>query len=461
MTDTAMLSPSPTTPVAEPACVLLVDDEPNVLSALTRALRGEHYHLLTATDGDQALALMDEHSVDVVISDSKMPGMDGVALLSRIQAAYPRCLRLLLTGHHDLSAVIQAINEGHIYHYIAKPWRDDDLRLSLRQAVALQQSERERERLEAVTQAQNDALKRFNADLEARVAARTAELKQLADWLDAANQALEHSYETATRVFSSLLYQRLPPAHQTHHQIGNVLRAFLDHHPVEERLRRDVLMAASLYNLGKLSWDDHLLGLSSEKMFGDDRVRYLAYPTSVEDLLMALEPLQGAAKLIRHHQERWNGSGFPGHLHDEAIPWGARLLRLAIDFIELQHGLMLDREVSRNNALMLLKKLAGRVYDPELSQVFVAFCTDHAPDMGMADASVMALGTDKLQAGMRLVRDLYSGAGHLLLNEGRELTQGLIDKLIRFETAEDERYTVLVREPGQEDKVDEAPIEST
>lgn len=433
-----------------PASVLLVDDEPNVLRALRRVLRSETYQVLTASSGEEALQILAEEPANVVVSDSKMPGMEGAELLSRIQANYPDCIRILLTGHQDLDAVMRAINDGHIYHYIAKPWNDDDLRFILRQAIAFHESEHERQRLEALTQTQNDELKRFNSELEARVDARTAELSQVASQLDTAHETLKHSYVTTTRVFSSLINMRLPERHQTNSQITQVIKAFLQTHPVDEGLRRDLLMAASLYNLGKLSWDDHLLSLASEKMFGDDRDLYQKYPETAGELLMALEPLHGAAKLIRHHQERWNGSGFPDHLKEEAIPWGARLLRLGIDFIELQRGLMLDRHVSRDNALKLLEKLAGRVYDPALSRELVAFLQEHAPDMGISDASVMALSTDKLKPGMILVRDLHSKAGHLLLNEGRELTVGLIDKLISFEGTESIRYTLLVRMPDEE-----------
>lgn len=446
--------------MSQPASVLIVDDEPNVLRALRRVLRSETYQVLTASSGEEALEILAEEPANVVVSDNKMPGMEGAELLSRIQASYPDCIRILLTGQHDLDAVTRAINDGHIYHYIAKPWNDDDLRFILRQAVAFFESEHERQRLEALTQTQNEELKRFNSELEARVDARTAELTQVASQLDSAHEALKHSYVTTTRVFSSLINMRLPERHQTNSQITQVIKAFLQAHPVDEGCRRDLLMAASLYNLGKLSWDDQLLGLASEKMFGEERDRYRKYPETAGELLMALEPLHGAAKLIRYHQERWNGSGFPNHLKEEAIPWGSRLLRLGVDFIELQRGLMLDRHVSRDNALKLLEKLAGRVYDPALSRELVAFLHEHAPDMGISDASVMALSTDKLEPGMILVRDLHSKAGHLLLNEGRELTEGLIDKLISFEGTESIRYTLLVRMPDEEALIEDEEAET-
>ncbi|MCG6659318.1 response regulator [Halomonas campisalis] len=429
------------------ATLLLVDDEPHVLSALKRALRREHYRLLTAADGEQALALLDTESVDLVVSDSLMPGMDGAELLGHIQRRWPDCLRMLLTGRADLKATVRAINEGHIYHFIAKPWDDDELRLTIRQALAHQQAKREQQRLEALTQAQNRELVELNANLEARVAARTQELQQVADMLDAAYGDLKHSYVTATQVFSSLLNQRLPRHLQTNAQVGDLIKAFAETHGLEEELQRELMMAAALYNLGKLTWDDHLLSTPAQRLFAREQTAYRHYPETGEGLLMTLEPLQGAARLIRHHRERWNGSGYPDHLQGEAIPYGARLLALAVDFIELQRGMILPRKVPRQDALDLLRKFSGRVYDPALCKSFVALCIEQAPDLGLAGKKVLSLPPRKLEPDMTLAQDLHSPSGMLLLNQGKALTRQLIDKLIRLEELEDTQLSLLVHPP--------------
>lgn len=266
-----------TRPAAE-ASLLLVDDEPHVLSALQRALRREGHRLLTATSGEQALALLEAQAVDLVISDSLMPGMDGAELLSRIQQRRPDCLRMLLTGRADLAATVRAINEGHIYHFIAKPWSDDELRLTIRQALAHQQAEREQQRLEALTRAQNRELIELNATLEQRVEARTQELQQVADMLDAAYGELKQSYVTATQVFSSLLNQRLPRHLQTNAQVGDLIKAFGETHGLEEELQRELQMAAALYNLGKLTWNDHLIQTPAQRLFIKELAAYQRYP---------------------------------------------------------------------------------------------------------------------------------------------------------------------------------------
>lgn len=104
-----------------PETVLLVDDEPHILAAYKRQL-GAHFNILTACDADSALKRMDENgSIAVIVSDLKMPGMDGIGLLRSVKQQYPDVGRILLTGHGDLNAVADAINEGGIEKYLTKP----------------------------------------------------------------------------------------------------------------------------------------------------------------------------------------------------------------------------------------------------------------------------------------------------------------------------------------------------
>lgn len=429
------------------ATVLLVDDEQNILSSLRRVLRNEPYRLLMANCGEQGLDMFEQQPVDLVISDARMPGMDGAALLAEIQKRRPECLRILLTGYADISTTIKAVNEGQIYRYISKPWNDEELRLTIRQALASQYSERERQRLERLTQQQNASLQELNATLEQRIQARTSELQQTADMLDLAYAELRRSYVTATEVFGNLLNHRLRKEKQANTQVIALVKGYAEHYGLEERATNDLAMAAALYNLGKLTWEDRMLSTPSDLLYKQDRTRYREYPGLGESLLMTLEPVQTAGTLIRHHQERWDGNGFPDRLKGEAIPFGSRLLKLAVDFIELQRGIILERRLNRGEALSLQKKFAGRLYDPELCARFIELCTTQAPDLALADPSILILDTRRVEPGMILARNLHAESGMLLLNEGKPLTQPLIDKLIAFEASEDTRYTLFVRKP--------------
>ena len=319
--------------------ILLVDDEESILNSLRRLLRGQPYDVLLAGSGAQALDIMAAQPIDLIMTDARMPGMDGAMLLAETHRLYPGTTRILLTGYADISMMIKAINEGQIHRYISKPWNDEEMLLILRQSLEFQHSERERVRLERLTRDQNEQLKALNATLEKRVEARTSELQQTADMLDLAYEELKRSYVTGTEVFSLLANLRLPRHKQTNRQLIELIRVYCKAQALDEASARDLTMAAALYNIGKLSWSDGMMAAPSDMLHSNDRERYRAYPTQSESLLMALEPMKDAARLIRHHQERWDGSGFPDHLKGDAIPAGARLLKLAVDFIVLQMGL--------------------------------------------------------------------------------------------------------------------------
>lgn len=427
--------------------VLLVDDEENILNSLRRLLRGQSYDLVMANGGAQALQLFEEQPFDLVVSDARMPGMDGATLLAEIHKRSPQCMSILLTGYADIQTITTAINEGQIYRYLSKPWNDEELMLAIRQALAFQFAERERERLQQLTQEQNRQLVALNEGLEKRVQARTAELQQTADMLDLAYDELRRSYVLSTEVFSLLVNQRLPREKQTNQQIIAIIRAFASDMGMPEDQARDLSMAAALYNIGKLSLPDSILVSPADLMHGKDRDLYRRYPAQSESVLMALEPLHDAAKLIRHHQERWDGSGFPDHLRGNDIPLGSRMLKLAVDFVELQCGLVLERRLNRDEALLLIGKYAGRLYDPELIERFTHICASVMPDITLGDPLVRAVDTRQLEPGMVLARNLHADNGMLLLNEGKVLSELLIRKLIAFEGIESASYTLFVRDP--------------
>ncbi|CAH0278861.1 response regulator RpfG family c-di-GMP phosphodiesterase [Pseudomonas frederiksbergensis] len=438
----------PTTVTDKPT-LLLVDDEESILNSLRRLLRSQPYEVLLATSGAQALEIMEQRSVDLVMSDARMPNMDGATLLAHVHQRYPDTTRIMLTGYADPSAIIKAINEGQIHRYISKPWHDEEMLLTLRQSLAYQYSERERLRLVQETWDQNEKLKLLNTTLEKHVAARTSELQQTADMLDLAYEELKRSYVTGTEVFSLLANLRLPPAKQTNRQIIELVRVYCKLHHLDEATSRDLTMAAALYNIGKLSWTDSMMSTPSDLLHHNDRERYRGYPKQSESLLMTLDPMKDAARLILHHQERWDGSGFPDRLKGEAIPLGSRLLKLAVDFIELQRGLILERQMNSDEALVYIRQYAGRLYDPELVEDFIKVCAAYLSDVTLADPTVKVLTTRDLAAGMILARNLNADNGMLLLNAGKVLNGPLVEKLIAFEAMEGAKYSIFVKVPEE------------
>ena len=440
---------TPDVPVTKPT-VLLVDDEEPILNSLRRLLRSQPYEILVADSGAKALEILKERPVDLVMTDARMPNMDGATLLAQIRKLYPSTLRILLTGYADVDMMTKAINEGQLYRYLSKPWNDEELVQALRQALAHQHSENERQRLEALNREQNQQLKTLNATLEKRVASRTAELQQTADMLDLAYEELKRSYVTGTEVFSLIANLRLPKAKQTNRQIIELIRVYSRMHFLDESTDRDLTMAAALYNIGKLSWTDNMMTTPADLLHHSELELYRGYPKQSESLLMTLDPMKDAARIILHHQERWDGSGFPDHLKGEAIPFGSRLLKLAVDFIELQRGLILERQMNSDEALVYIRKYAGKLYDPDMVEDFIKACAEYLEDVTLSDPTVKVMNTRELAAGMVLARNLNADNGMLLLNAGKVLSGPLVEKLIAFEAMEGARYSVFVKIPEEE-----------
>jgi len=113
--------------------ILYVDDEMNNLVSFKATFR-LNYNVFIAISGEEAIKMMDEHEIHVIITDQRMPGMTGVEFLERIIEKYPDPMRILLTGYSDLNAVIDAVNKGKIFHYLSKPWNEEELDMTIKRA---------------------------------------------------------------------------------------------------------------------------------------------------------------------------------------------------------------------------------------------------------------------------------------------------------------------------------------
>ncbi|TSK07079.1 MAG: response regulator [Geobacter sp.] len=148
-------------PAAKSFGVLFVDDEPGVLSAMRRIFMEENYRLFTAASGAEALAVMEENEVQLIVSDHRMPGMTGAELLKTVKERWPQVIRIMLTGHADVNSVMGAVKDGAVYKFITKPWNDDDLRLTV--SLALQQYVlmQENQNLKELTRSQQQRIKNY------------------------------------------------------------------------------------------------------------------------------------------------------------------------------------------------------------------------------------------------------------------------------------------------------------
>ena len=157
--------------------ILFVDDERNVLRSLERVFLDEEYLILTAGSGEEALELLGATpQVQLVISDFRIPGMNGVDFLKEVFHRYPDTIRIVLSGYADTAVVVAAINEGKIYRFIPKPWNDDELRTTVAKALEHFSMRRKNLQLTDELRLKNRELKELNANLERLVERRTSEL---------------------------------------------------------------------------------------------------------------------------------------------------------------------------------------------------------------------------------------------------------------------------------------------
>ena len=127
--------------------IMIVDDEPANLRLLERLFRRD-YEVIAAGSGEEALGLLEEHNVALLMTDQRMPGITGIELLKRTAELRPQMVRIILTGYTDVEALVEAINSGLVYRYLTKPWNNEDLRLTVARAVEHYESVRTRHELE-------------------------------------------------------------------------------------------------------------------------------------------------------------------------------------------------------------------------------------------------------------------------------------------------------------------------
>jgi two-component system NtrC family sensor kinase len=157
--------------------ILCVDDERNVLKALERLFLDSDYEIITAESGEEGLEILkDTEPVQLIISDYRMPGMNGVDFLKEVCNLKPDTIKIVLSGYADTASIVEAINEGRIYKFVPKPWNDDDLKVTVSNALDYYFAQEKNIQLSMELEAKNDELREINFNLEQVAGERTTEL---------------------------------------------------------------------------------------------------------------------------------------------------------------------------------------------------------------------------------------------------------------------------------------------
>ena len=161
----------------EPVRILFVDDEENVLKSLKRVFLDYNYEIITVTTVEEGIGVLENTSpVQLVVSDYRMPGTNGVDFLKQVCKRWPDTIRMVLSGYADTASVVSAINEGHIYKFIAKPWNDDELKITIGKAIEHYYLGKKNKELSLELKKKNEELTSINKKLEQIVLERTAKL---------------------------------------------------------------------------------------------------------------------------------------------------------------------------------------------------------------------------------------------------------------------------------------------
>jgi len=411
--------------------LLLVDDEKNILSSLRRVFRSEGYEILMAQSGVEALERLKEYDVDLVISDMRMPEMDGAELLATVTRDWPHTVRILLTGYADLNSTIDAINKGHIYSYFSKPWDDNEIRLTVRRALEAKRSEAERRRLQRLTQKQNEKLQELNDTLEQKVQSRTEELNQTNMFLELAYKQLKESYYDAIPIFANFVQLREGEARGHSKRVGELARDVAEELDVEEEEAKHIYFAGLLHDIGKLALTDELIETPWHRMTPEQKKVMRRHPTIGASVLMGLEPLQRTALFIRQHHESLDGTGYPDGLRDGEIELGSRIVMACNEYDDLRRGELLGDDLSMADAMEYMRSFAGKRYDTTVLEALLNVLKRR--ESGTDEVHEHRLGAMALQPGMRLSRDLISPDGVLVLSHNHVLNEALIEKIQLFE----------------------------
>jgi response regulator RpfG family c-di-GMP phosphodiesterase len=374
--------------------ILFVDDDPNILAAFQRQLR-KQFPMDTALGGVKGLDAVASHGpYAVIVSDLRMPDIDGIQFLARVRRIAPDSVRMMLTGNADLQTAIEAVNEGNIFRLLTKPCPQEVLTASL--AAGIRQHRlitAERELLEKTLSGSikvlTGVLSLVNPEAFGRSSRITRYAKDIARQMQIKDVWL---IETAA----------------TLSQIGYIL------------LPQGVL--TKLYRGNELAPDEAQL--------------FNMHPFVASDLIANIPRMESVAEIISYQEKRYDGSGIPvDSRRGQEIPLGARILKVILDFDTCE-----ARGLSKSKAILKLKSEKGW-YDQSVIAALEAV-------IGIeAQYEVKPMMADELLDNMILAEDLYALDGRLLIARGYQINRTLRERLKGFADKPGIRQPVQVLVP--------------
>jgi response regulator RpfG family c-di-GMP phosphodiesterase len=379
------------------AKILFVDDDPNILAAYQRQLRRQ-YEIDTALAGEQGLeAVAKSGPYAVIVSDLKMPGMNGIQFLSRVKEMAPDTVRMMLTGFAEVKTAIDAVNEGNIFRFLTKPCPPEILSRALDSGI-------EQYRL-------------ITAEKELLEKTLKGSIKVLTEILSLLNP---EAFGRASRISR---YSR---------EIGLVMK-------IREIWQLET--AAMLSQIGFILLPEGALKkIYHGQQLTPEEIQLMdMHPFITSDLLKNIPRLEEIARIISYQEKHFDGTGIPvDEVRRLEIPLGARVLKVALDFDTL-----LTAGLSKSKAITQLKHREGW-YDPGVLTALEAVVWIEGKYL------VKVIHLKDLQDSMILDDDVFTMNGTLLIAKGQEVTRLIIQRLHNFAETEGIKEPLQVLVPLRE-----------
>ncbi|WP_334030988.1 response regulator [Alteromonas sp. P256] len=413
--------------------VLFVDDEPNILRAIKRALFTMDINLLLADGGSKALELMEKQPVHVIISDMKMPQISGAELLEQVAKNYPETFRVVLTGYADIESTIKAVNQGKIHRYLQKPWDNQELISVINEGLERVRLKEENARLLTLTGLQNKKLKEVNATLETVVQKRTRQIRIALNRVEKYSLALEQVLFNVISINPHIDGQFAIEVSRLAAKIARMAQ-------LETSDIKTIKYAGLICEIG-------ILGLRTQDYVEPfAKLKYQLqkdYLSQTQKAAMILEPAQDlkqVSEIIELQFEHFDGSGQYKKVAKE-IPLGARIVAIARDYWRLITGRLTGVEMRPEDAKIEMKKHRNTRYDGEVLDLLL-----NADDIGSSPILNTALQASQLEEGMVLAQNLYNENHILILPEGHVFNQVTIDKLRLFERKQGKPFAIEIEQ---------------
>ncbi|MGN0192541.1 MAG: HD domain-containing phosphohydrolase [Candidatus Gastranaerophilaceae bacterium] len=311
--------------------ILLVDDEPDNLALLYRTLRGK-YELLKTTSPLEALKIIDDEKIDLVISDHKMPEMDGVEFLKRVYDKHPDTMRLLVTAYSDSEILINAINYAKIYRYIKKPYDPNELLLTVSNTLDYLSLKRDNENLI------NDLKELFAGTVKAIVEAMDA----------------KDSFRKGRSRRVTLYAEKTAEA-------MNLPQEQID----------KTKLSGMLHDIGMISVSDEIM-YKVEKLTEEDWKEIRNHVNQGVKILADIKQLKDVVEIIKYHHEFYNGAGYPSGIKGENIPIGSRIIAVADAFDSMISKRTYRKPKTVEEAKAVLVEMKGIQFDPAVVDAFLS-----------------------------------------------------------------------------------------